>query len=376
MTSAQRMKQENEKRILQTVWENPGIYRKLVAKKTKLSSQAVTNQVNELIQKNLLLAYSQKTTGIGRAPISLALNYKGIFLLTVDVSLSHMNVFLHNLNGEIVMSALLHLTGKEDSLQCLKDLIKRVMDQAGEEYVVQAVVISVAGVVKEDARIVVSAEKIHWQDMDLVSALEYLDMPVIVRNDVNFIAAYERQNYPEDVSFMIVKLDIGIGSSFVLNSGSLKTSSKVAGELGHVSIVHPDTRPCICGKNNCLTKFISKEALEKEYGASYDIIVEDVKRGEERAIRLIEQMCDYLAPVLANVINLLDIDRVILCGCTTENFSHIIYPALELKIKERLSYWVSFKGLEIHRDTDMIKAGCRVWMEHFFASEDTAIIVE
>ena len=375
MTSAQRMKQENEKRILQTVWENPGIYRKLVAKKTKLSSQAVTNQVNELVQKNLLLEYSKKTTGKGRAPISLALNYKGIYLLTVDVSLSHMNVFLHNLEGDIVISAMLHLTGKEDSLQCLKDLIKRVMDQAGEEYVIQAIVISVAGVVKEDARIVVSAEKIHWQDMDLVSALEYLDMPVIVRNDVNFIAAYERQNYPEDVSFMIVKLDIGIGSSFVLNSNSLKTTSKVSGELGHVSIAHPDTRPCMCGKNNCLTKFISVEALEKEYGASYEKIVE-VKNGEERAIHLIEQLCDYLAPVLANVINLLDLDRVILCGCTTENFSHIIYPALEKKIKERLSYWVSFKGLEIHRDTDMIKAGCQVWMEHFFTSEDTALVVE
>ena len=376
MTSAQRMKQENEKRILQTVWENPGIYRKLVAKKTKLSSQAVTNQVNELIQKNLLLEYSQKTTGKGRAPISLALNYKGIYLLTVDVSLNHMNVFLHNLHGEIVISAMLHLTGKEDSLQCLKDLIKRVMDQAGEAYIVQAVVISVAGVVKEDARIVVSAEKIHWQDMDLVSALEYLDIPVIVRNDVNFIAAYERQNYPEDVSFIIVKLDIGIGSSFVLNSSSLKTTSKVAGELGHVTIPHSDTRPCICGKNNCLTKFISIEALEKEYGASYDKIVEDVKKGEEKAIHLIEQLCDYLAPVLANVINLLDIDRVILCGCTTENFAHIIYPALEEKIKERLSYWVSFKGIEIHRDTDMIKAGCQVWMEHFFTSEDTALVIE
>ena len=376
MTSAQRMKQENEKRILQTVWENPGIYRKLVAKKTKLSSQAVTNQVNELVQKNLLLEYSQKTTGKGRAPISLALNYKGIYLLTVDVSLNHMNVFLHNLDGDIVISAMLHLTGREDSLQCLKDLIKRVKDQAGEEYVIQAVVISVAGVVKEDARIVVSAEKIHWQDMDLVDALGYLNMPVIVRNDVNFIAAYERQHYPEDVSFMIVKLDIGIGSSFVLNSNSLKTTSKVSGELGHVSIEHSDTRPCICGKNNCLTKFISIEALEKEYGASYDTIVEDVKRGEERAVRLIEQMCDYLAPVLANVINLLDLDRVILCGCSTDNFSHIIYPALEEKIKERLSYWVSFKGLEIHHDTDMIKAGCQVWMEYFFTSEDTSFVLE
>ena len=376
MTSAQRMKQENEKRILQAVWENPGIYRKLVAKKTNLSSQAVTNQVNELVQKNLLLEYSQKTTGKGRAPISLALNYKGIYLLTIDVSLNHMNVFLHNLHGEIVVSAMLHLTGKEDSLQCLKELIKRVMDQAGEEYIIQAVVISVAGVVKEDAKIVVSAEKIHWQNMDLVTALEYLNVPVIVRNDVNFIAAYERQNYPEDMSFMIVKLDIGIGSAFVLNSGSLKTSSKVAGELGHVTIDHPETRPCICGKNNCLTKFISIEALEKEYGASYDTIVEDVKRGEERAIRLIEQMCDYLAPVLANVINLLDIDRVILCGCTIENFSHIIYPALEKKIKENLSYWVSFKGLEVHKDTDVIKAGCQVWMEHFFTSEDTSLVVE
>ena len=376
MTSAQRMKQENEKRILQAVWENPGIYRKLVAKKTNLSSQAVTNQVNELVQKNLLLEYSQKTTGKGRAPISLALNYKGIYLLTVDVSLNHMNVFLHNLDGDIVISAMLHLTGKEDSLQCLKDLIKRVLDQAGDEYLIQAIVISVAGVVKEDARIVVSAEKIHWQDMDLVSALEYLNIPVIVRNDVNFIAAYERQHYPEDISFMIVKLDIGIGASFVLNSSSLKTTSKVAGELGHVSIAHPDTRPCICGKNNCLTKFISVEALEKEYGASYNTIIEDVKKGEKRAIRLIEQICDYLAPVLANVINLLDIDRGILCGCTMENFSHIIYPVLEKKIKENLSYWVSFKGLEIHKDTDMIKAGCQVWMEYLFTSEDTSLIAE
>lgn len=376
MTSAQRMKQENEKRILQAVWENPGIYRKLVAKKINLSSQAVTNQVNELVQKKLLLEYSQKTTGKGRAPISLALNYKGIYLLTVDVSLNHMNVYLHNLNGDIIVSAMLHLTGKEDSLQCLKDLIKRVLDQAGEEYIAQAIVISVAGVVKEDARIVVSAEKIHWQDMDLVSELDYLDMPIIVRNDVNFIAAYERQHYPKDMSYMIVKLDIGIGSSFVLNSSSLKTSSKVAGELGHVSIAHPDTRPCICGKTNCLTKFISIEALEKEYGASYDTIVEDVKKGEERAIHLIEQMCEYLAPVLANVINLLDIDRIILCGCNIENFGHIIYPLLESKIKERLSYWVSFKGLEIHRENDMIKAGCQVWMEYFFTSEDTAFIVE
>ena len=87
-------------------------------------------------------------------------------------------------------------------------------------------------------------------------------------------------------------------------------------------------------------------------------------------------MCDYLAPVLANVINLLDIDRIILCGCTTENFSHIIYPALDKKIRERLSYWVSFKGLEIHKDTDMIKAGCQVWMEHFFTTEDTAFVIE
>ncbi len=376
MTSAQRMKQENEKRILQTVWENPGIYRKLVAKKTNLSSQAVTNQVSELVQKNILLEYTKKTTGKGRAPIALMLNNKGIYLLTIDVSLRYIHVFLHNLDGDIVISSNLQLTGREDSLQCLKNLIKRVKDQAGEECILQAVVISVAGVVKEDARIVVSAEKIHWQDLDLVKELAYLELPVIVRNDVNFIAAYERQNYPEDVSFMIVKLDVGIGASFVLNSNSLNMTSKISGELGHVSIAHPEMRPCICGKNNCLTKFISIEALEKEYGKSYENLIEDVQSGDVRGIRLIEQLCDYLAPVLANVINLLDLDRVILCGCTTEHFSHIIYPYLEKKIKERLSYWLSYKGLEIHKDTNMVKAGCQVWMEHFFTSKGTKLVSE
>ena len=80
MTSPERMRLENEKKILQVVHENPGIYRKLVAEKVDLSSQIVTNLVTQLIQKKLLRERMLKTEVRGRAPMSLEMNYSGLYM--------------------------------------------------------------------------------------------------------------------------------------------------------------------------------------------------------------------------------------------------------------------------------------------------------
>lgn len=371
-TSLDRMKKKNEKDVLRVVRENPGIYRKLIAEKTDLASQTVTNLVTELIDKKVLLEYSVAPGARGRTPLSLILNYGNFYIMTAEITLRHIGVYLHSLDEKVVDSERQRLPRDRDALQCLKDMIDRLRSENPQ--IIQALVVSVTGVVNENTGTVVQAERLGWHNLNLEKELSYLGIPVLVRNDVNLVACYEKVEHKSDMNFMVAKIDVGIGSALVLNSRVLGSTNSVAGELGHISVASDEIRPCVCGKNNCLTNFISINALETTYGKSYEELIHDVEMRKPQAVELIESVCTYLAPILANVIILLDLDRVILCGCTVDRFTSIIAPCLDKKIRERLSYWVSFKGLEIHGSATMAALGTRFWLDYFFASDDVRLI--
>ena len=236
MTSLERMKQDNEKQILKVVHENPGIYRKLVAKETNLASQTVTNLVTEMLDKKLIVESYNKADGRGRVPISLSLNYRELYMLTVNLELDWVSVYMHALDETILASTRVKLTGEGSIIQILKEQIAVVMQTAGEGYQLQALVISVCGVVNEDTGTVVLAQSLNLYNCNLAEQFSYLGIPVLIRNDVNLIAAYEKIVCKEDMNFMVSNLYIGIGSAFVLGSRSLKSSNNVAGELGHVTV--------------------------------------------------------------------------------------------------------------------------------------------
>ena len=371
MTSPDRMKLVNEKNILKAVHENPGIYRKLIAEKTNLSSQTVTNLVAELLERRVLLEYAPSLGIKGRNPVSLSVNYGGFYIITADISIERVSVYVNGLDGAEAASEEAAVDHKTDVLALVKMLIGRVVDAAGPGRPILACVISVTGVVNEDKGIVVEAGKLNWYNLDLAGELAYLGVPVLVRNDVNMAAYYEKAEYPSDVNFMIAKIDVGIGSAFVLGGRVLESTNNVAGELGHVTaMTQTEDRPCVCGKSNCLTKFISLEALEADYGKPYGELVRDVNRKVPEAVALIEDVCTYLAPILANAIILLDLDRIILCGCTVEHFQSIIYPCLDRKIRRLLSYWVSFKRLEIRTGSRITDISSRFLLDYYFSTEN------
>lgn len=373
-TSLDRMKKKNEKNVLRVVRDNPGIYRKLIAAKTDLASQTVTNLVTELVDKKVLLEYSVAPGARGRTPLSLVINYGNFYIMTAEITLRHIGVYLHSLDEKVLESERRRLPKDQSTLQCLKDMIDSIRSKNPHSDRIQALVVSVTGVVNENTGTVVQAERLGWHNLNLEKELSYLNVPVLVRNDVNLVACYEKVEHKGDMNFMVAKIDVGIGSAFVLNSMVLGSTNSVAGELGHISVASEETRPCVCGKNNCLTKFISIEALETTYGKPYEELVHDVELRKPGAVELIESICTYLAPILANIIILLDLDRVILCGCTVDHFASVIAPCLDKKIRERLSYWVSFKGLEIHGPAAMAAIGARFWLDYFFASDEAQFV--
>jgi len=135
---------------------------------------------------------------------------------------------------------------------------------------------------------------------DLAAAL---GRPVRIANDANCFALSEATDGAAADAAVVfgVILGTGVGGGIVVNGQVLVGPNAIAGEWGHNRLSGEDeVRSCYCGRANCIETFLSGPALAADGGAE-----------DEAALQRYETR---LARALAQVINLLDPDVIVLGG--------------------------------------------------------------
>jgi fructokinase len=93
----------------------------------------------------------------------------------------------------------------------------------------------------------------------------------------------------------------------------------VAGEWGHHRIAD-DGPPCYCGQRGCVETFLSGPALERAWveaggdPAPAGAVAARAATGDARAVAVLDRYVDRFGRALANVVNVLDPDVVVLGG--------------------------------------------------------------
>ena len=93
----------------------------------------------------------------------------------------------------------------------------------------------------------------------------------------------------------------------------------IGGEWGHMSI-HPNGPECYCGSRGCVETFISGGGLERQYEMihqekkSLKEIVFEYRAGDPDAESFMKQFFKCFGRAMANLINILDPDMVVLGG--------------------------------------------------------------
>jgi fructokinase len=93
----------------------------------------------------------------------------------------------------------------------------------------------------------------------------------------------------------------------------------VAGEWGHHRI-SDDGPACYCGQRGCVETFLSGPALERAYVAAggppsdAEAIAGRAAAGEPAAVTVLDRYLDRFGRALANVVNILDPDVIVLGG--------------------------------------------------------------
>lgn len=226
--------------------------------------------------------------------------------------------------GKIIDKWVLSTPTQSDPKATMKKITSEIIEKVEGNYHLLGVGLGIPGSVDPLTFKVYDCNNLGWnEETDLIKYLKpVLKVPVIIENDANVAAIGERwQGAANKDNFMYVTLGTGVGAGIVLNNRLIKGSTGAAGELGHV-IVKPDGLKCTCGHRGCLETVSSATGIVRLYkqftNTNINIttkqIFDQAKNNSPIANKTINVACDYLGLAIANVVNVLNLQEIIIGG--------------------------------------------------------------
>jgi fructokinase len=155
---------------------------------------------------------------------------------------------------------------------------------------------------------------------------EVLGIDVKMTNDANCFALSEyklgiiKKNYPDARVVFGIIMGTGVGSGIVVQGHIVEGKNNIGGEWGH-NFLDLSGGPCYCGRKGCVETILSGPALERFYKSksghskSLKEIVCDYREGSDSAANeTMERLFYFFPKAVANVINIIDPDVVVLGG--------------------------------------------------------------
>jgi glucokinase len=238
------------------------------------------------------------------------------------------------------------------------ELVRAVAAQAGGE--VGAICVGVPGGVDDARGIVDKAPNLGWKDVPLAQRLSSLTggARVFLDNDVR-VAVLGEHAYGVGRgarSMVGVFVGTGIGGGVVVD-GELHLGLRgSAGELGHMCI-NPDGPLCGCGNYGCAEAFASRTSMERDLFRLIDkgkksvvpkilkkegrdrltssVVAQALDAGDKPMMRVFARAQEAVGLLVANVVNLLDPEVVVVGGGLAERLGEAMVGPIREHAQKR-----------------------------------------
>jgi N-acetylglucosamine repressor len=333
----------NRSTILTMIKVNGPIARAEIARRSGLSPATVTGITSELIEENLVFEKAAGDSSGGRPPILLALNPKGGYVIGVKLTEDIATAALTDLEALIIDKITESHTGTspQEVVQTLARLVDVLAQKGGiDKKRLLGVGVGVAGIVDAGRGVLRQSPILGWQDVPLADMLsKVIGVPVYVDNDVNTLTITEKWfGAGQDVdNFLTVTIGRGVGMGMVINGQFYRGSHGGAGEFGH-TVIDPQGPACECGKRGCLEAYIGdpallRSAVEAVARGDFSQSVHDVEQltalagqGDETALGIFAQAGEILGRGIANLINVLNPQKILISGEGTRAGDSLFNP--------------------------------------------------
>lgn len=260
-------------------------------------------------------------------------------------------------------------------IQRIIDIVQYMLaENSSDERVLRGVGLGVPGLVNSTAGLSIFSPNLPgWRNIPIAEQVALgVGTSVIIDNDVRMNAWGEKlfgAGRGRD-DLICVTLGTGIGSGIFIQGEMFAGRNESAGEIGHMT-VEKDGPLCNCGNHGCLELYasgrsIARRAREAIGGTGDGLILQlaegDLTRvtaatvcmaaakGDEAALRLIEETALYLGLGLANAANILNPQSIVLGGGVMRMGELLLEPTRRV---------VRARAMPFNRETEIVAAELR-----------------
>lgn len=301
---------------------------------TDLSFATVSSVIKELIGAGMLVEAGRENSNGGRPRARLRVAAGRGVLIGVDVAETYVRADTYDAALKQLSRHERQITERSDPAYVVEQIAGcvRAAIVAHSRMEVLGVGVSMPGQVEPIAGVSVFAPNWGWADVPVQQLLaDALPVSVNVDNPLKATTVAElwfgqgREVY----DLVTVNLGTGVGAGIALGGELVRGVTNNAGEWGHTTLIM-DGRPCHCGRSGCVEAYVGVPGLiamfEERYPAhrysrdGQTRFIANVRTGLEagdpEAAWLIERMAYHLGAALANLVNLINPERLVLSSWT------------------------------------------------------------
>jgi predicted NBD/HSP70 family sugar kinase len=322
----------NRAAILRLIASSGPIARTSIARQLGLSPATVTSITRELIESGIVRTADRAPSRGGRPALLLEIVGRAAHAFGVKIAPDHLVGVVVDLDGVVItqLEERLDLV-RSDGLGAAVGVLRRWLKEAQQKTPLLGVGLGVPGVV-DSALGTVTSPMIGWREFPLRDELQSaLGIPVLVDNDVNTLAVFERlYGRGRDAEhFVALTLGRGVGLGIVAGGDIYRGYGGGAGEFGHVT-ASLDGPACPCGKRGCLEAVVADPALAataRERGVigkrqSSAALVRKANAGDVAAQAVYAEAAAVLGQAVAGLVNVLSPKLILVSGEGTQAWAH------------------------------------------------------
>lgn len=276
--------------------------------------------------------------------------------LGLDCGGTNIKMALVDASGKMLYSDLETIHYKQAPESVIKSIAKSLKSFAKKHRVkekeLQGVGVGIAGDVEQTTGTIRFSPNLGWKNVAFGKMFKQeFDVPVMIDNDANCAAwgAYWLDAKRDCKNLVCLTLGTGIGGGIIIDRKLYRGATGSAGEIGHMTIDYHG-RTCKCGNFGCIESMVgawgliqsAEEGLKKNAAPilhkvlktshksqlSPKLIAQAAKQGDPFCQQLWKDAGEQLGSALANIVNVFNPERIVLCGGVSKSGDLLLLPAL------------------------------------------------
>lgn len=281
----------------------------------------------------------------------------------VDLGGTNTKIGILNREGDILKSRIIKTLSAEGADNTLERIWKTIQELAQELDInianIKGIGLGIPGPVLEQSIVAFFANFPWERNINIKEKLEKLTgIETKLDNDANIIALGEAKYGAAkgSKSSVTVALGTGIGGGIYINGKLVSGAKGAGGEVGHMKIVK-DGKLCGCGQRGCFEAYVSATGLIREAVSRLTVnkqnllykmidgdlmkleakdIFDAAREGDAFSLDLVDYEAEYLALGIANILNIINPEVVVLGGGVALAGDILLNPMREKMVKYAL----------------------------------------